>query len=198
MFADPPHDDHPTLVDTARSGRGRHAVDPPAIRRLLPLLAAGTVIVVLGVVLGLQLSAGTPQHRPEGFTPIASTSAVADPPATASPETSAPAPSPTPAKSSSTRVATSRAVQLTSALRTTIRQLDHAGQLDSDAARSLDRLVRDARRALSGGDLEPGRDRLRVIGETVGRLRSDGELSAAGYATLTKALAQIEDSLTRP
>lgn len=155
--------------------------------------------MVLGVVLGLQLSAGTPQHRPEGFTPIASATAVDDPPATASPGTSAsPAPSPTPAKSSSTQVAISRAVQLTSALRTTIRQLDHAGQLDSGAARSLDRLVRDARRALSGGNLGPGRDRLRVIGETVGRLRSDGYLSAAGYATLTKALAQIEDSLTRP
>jgi len=121
--------------------------------------------------------------------PTASASAVADPTATASPEASAtPAQSPTPARSSSAPVATSRAVQLTSALRTTIRRLDHAGQFDSGAARSLDRLVRDAGRALSGGDLQRGRDRLRVIGETVGRLHSDGDLSASGFATLTKAL----------
>jgi hypothetical protein len=200
VFVDPLHDDQPTLVDTARSGRGRHAVDPPARRRVLPLLAAaGAVVVLVGVLVGLELAARNPEHHPEGFTPATSASAVDDPTATASPVASAtPGQSPTPATSSSARAATSRAAQLTSALRSTVRQLDHAAQLDSGAARALDRLIRDAGRALSGGDLQRGRERLRVIVETVGRLRANGDLSAAGFATLTKALAQIEASLPSP
>jgi hypothetical protein len=86
---------------------------------------------------------------------------------------------------------------LLAALRTTIRRLGHEDQLDDRAARSLDRLVRDAGRALGEGDVRGAQAKLRTVAETVSRLRADGDLSAAGYETITKAISAIERNLSQ-
>jgi len=193
----PPDPDQPTLVSPTvalpevRGGHARHADSGSSTRWLIPALAAGMLVaVILGALTALMMAGGGSGERPSAAAQPAGTEASADPMASA---TLDPSPSTSPSASPDLRPA-----DLIAGLRTTIRQLQHDGNLDEDPAEELDKGLRDAARALADGNVNRTWDKLHDVASKIAHLHEEGDLSDRDFQSLATKMTQLAQALPRP
>lgn len=150
---------------------------PTARRYVLP--AAAAVVVAVLVAAGLMLWWGGGPGTPSAG------GSTAGPPPTGRPAASSPAPTSQPATPAG-RLAR---------LRQLVKQQVDAGEINSDAARALNKRLDEIGKALRRGKNDDAADRVDGLRDSLDEMRDDGKVSDTGYSTLTPAVDSLAVSL---